>query len=82
MWSIGDTTKIEMIFISKSIIEMYQEKKKSIKKTGKKISTIKTNTEKKFKEVDKEWMITNTIKMKNKRNIIEIWNKEQDKEVN
>ena len=54
MGSIGDTTKIEMIFISKSIIEMYQEKQKSIKKTGKKISTIKTNTEKKFKEVDKE----------------------------
>lgn len=35
-----DTTKPETTFISISIIEMIQEKIKSIKKIGKKISTI------------------------------------------
>jgi hypothetical protein len=35
-----DTTKPETTYISISIIEMVQEKKKSIKKIGKRISTI------------------------------------------
>ena len=76
MSSIGvimDTTKIEMIFISKKIIEMRLEKIKSLKKIGKRKSTTKKNMEKNFKEEGKEWMITKSKKRKIKRNIITIW---------
>ena len=51
---IMDTTKIEMIFISKSTIEMRLEKIKSLKKIGKRKSTTKNNMEKRYKEVGKE----------------------------
>jgi hypothetical protein len=57
MSSIGvimDTTKIEMIFISKKIIEMRLEKIKSLKKIGKRKSTTKKNMEKNYKEEGKE----------------------------
>ena len=76
MSSIGvimDTTKIEMIFISKKIIEMRLEKIKSLKKIGKRKSTTKKNMEKNYKEEGKEWMITKSKKRKIKRNIITIW---------
>jgi len=57
MSSIGvimDTTKIEMIFISKKIIEMRLEKIKSLKKIGKRKSTTKKKMEKNYKEEGKE----------------------------
>ena len=57
MSSIGvimDTTKIEMIFISKKITEMRLEKIKSLKKIGKRKSTTKNNMEKNYKEEGKE----------------------------
>jgi hypothetical protein len=57
MSSIGvimDTTKIEMIFISKKIIEMRLEKIKSLKKIGKRKSTTKKIMEKNYKEEGKE----------------------------
>ena len=76
MSSIGvimDTTKIEMIFISKKIIEMRLEKIKSLKKIGKRKSTTKKNMEKNYKEEGKEWMITKSKKRKNIKNIITIW---------
>ena len=49
-----DTTKIEMIFISKKIIEMRLEKIKSLKKIGKRKSTTKKIMEKNYKEEGKE----------------------------